>query len=112
MTMSLSGGDQSQLESVAMSAISGAQRLFSSPPRLPMSDQEKQDVEKAAKDGAICLFCGGIHVGISSPACPRLASGKLNGDGVVTEFTFWNSWDASRVIFPEDVEDIEDEETE
>lgn len=107
---SFNSSPHSQLDLAALAAVSSAQRLLGSQaPRLPVSREEREQFEKAAADGNLCRFCGGLHVGASSPACPRLASGKLNGDGAVVEFTFWESWDASRVIFPEDVEDEEDE---
>lgn len=104
MTMS-SGGEKAPFDEAAYSVISGTQRMFSAPLRLPMTQEEKIEARKVAQDGGICLFCAGIHVGASTPACPRLASGKLNGDGSVTEFTYWQEWNADRVVFPEDIED-------
>jgi hypothetical protein len=98
------------LDNVAAGAIAGTQRMLGGAPRFPISQQERDEVEKVAKNGGLCLFCAGIHVGASTPACPRLAAGKLNGDGAVVEFTFWNEWDASRVVFPEDVESEDDTE--
>jgi hypothetical protein len=95
----------SQLDLAALAAVSSAQRLISGQPRLPISREEREELEKVAADGGICRFCAGIHAGSSTPACPRLAGGKLNGDGDVVEFTYWPSWDASRVIYPEDVDE-------
>lgn len=104
--------DQLPLDDIALRAIAGTQQRIAPvvAPRLPMSKQERDEVEKAVKDTGICLFCAGIHAGLSGPACPRLASGKLNGDGTVVEFTFWNEWNTDRVVFPEDIDD-EDEES-
>lgn len=101
----------SQLDLAALAAVGTAQRLLNGAPRLPVSREEREELEKVAADGGLCRFCAGIHAGGSTPACPRLASGKLNGDGDVTEFTYWPSWDASRVIYPEDVdEDLDGDE--
>ena len=97
------------------------------PPRPALTPQDREETLKAAADGAVCLFCGGIHPGASTPACPRLASFKLNGDGKITEGSFWpdsvtdtvtetgpdgaprtvtfhthTEWDTTRVVFPAD----------
>ena len=108
---------QPMFERAASSVISGAGRLLTPvTPQLPrpiLSVAERREAEDAVKAGALCLYCAGIHAGPSSPACPRLASGKLNGDGTVVEFSFWRDgeWDTSRVVFAADIEDEgEDEE--
>jgi hypothetical protein len=98
--------------------LHGAQSLITQvqpiPPR-PLTKDEKKEATAAAKE-IVCIFCAGIHAGPSSPACPRLASGKLNGDGNLTEFTYWadKDWEDSRVnrvVFLEDVaEEDEDDE--
>lgn len=103
--MTVARGEQSPFDQAAHSVITGTQRIFSSTPRLPLTQEEKSEAKKVAQDGGVCLFCGAIHVGASTPACPRLAGGKLNGDGAVTEFTYWREWDTDRVVFPEDIED-------
>jgi len=106
MTMPQGGGSpHSQLDLAALAAVSSAQRLLGSQPRLPVTHEEREELERVAADGGLCRFCAGIHAGGSTPACPRLASGKLNGDGDLIEFTYWPSWDASRVIYPEDVDE-------
>jgi len=81
------------------------------PARPPLTDQDKRDAREAIKGGQICVLCGGLHVCPSTLACPRVASGKLNGDGAVIEVTFWamGQWDTSRVLFAADVEDDLDE---
>jgi hypothetical protein len=110
MTMpGASPSPHSQLDLAALAAVSSAQRLLGSQPRLPISRAEREELEKVAADGGLCRFCAGIHAGSSTPACPRLASGKLNGDGDVIEFTYWPTWDASRVVYPEDVDDPSEE---
>jgi len=110
MTLPQGGGGapQSQLDLAALAAVSSAQRLLTGQPRLPVSREDREELEQVAADGGLCRFCAGIHAGASTPACPRLAAGKLNGDGDVVEFSYWQSWDASRVVYPEDV-DEEDE---
>lgn len=111
MTMPQAGGTpHSQLDLAALAAVGTAQRLLNGAPRLPISREERDEIEKVAENGGVCRFCAGIHAGGSTPACPRLASGKLNGDGDVVEFTFWPTWDASRVVYPEDVEDESEED--
>lgn len=108
------GGPVSPLDSVARAVTHGAQDKIAHlqpKPTLPLTQQEKKEAEDAVKAGAVCVFCARIHPGASSPACPRLASGKVNGDGTVIEFTFWQdgSWDTSRSV---PVEDLEEDETE
>jgi len=101
----MSTGERAPFDQAARSVISGTQRIFGGSPRLPLTQEEKKEAQQVAKSGGVCLFCGGIHVGASTPACPRLASGKLNGDGTVVEFTYWQEWNTDRVIFPEEIED-------
>ncbi len=100
------------LEVAANTVIRDVQRAVTRPtaPATPvqsLTDVEKNEAYDVVKKGFSCVFCAGIHAGASTPACPRLSSGKLNGDGVVTEFTFWRhgQWDTSRVIFVADLED-------
>jgi hypothetical protein len=80
-------------------------------PRPPvLTPAERKEAEAAAKEGAGCLYCGGLHAAPSTPACPRLASFKVDGDGKITEGTFWEgvAWAEGRVVFAEDA--MEDEE--
>jgi len=98
------------------------------PPR-PMTPKDREDTLEAAAAGGLCRFCGAIHPLPTSPACPRLATFKLNGDGAVTEGSFWpdgvtdidttltdngdvattchvhNGWDITRVVDPADAAD-------
>ena len=127
------------LEEPARAALRAAQeRLsgFTHRPPLPMPREEREEALKAAADTA-CKFCASWHPGASTPACPRLATFKLTGDGDVTEGTFWpdgvtddaietdgegnvravthhrsSSWDTSRVVPVADVaeEDEEDDD--
>lgn len=110
--MTLPGGPTMPLDVAATHTIRETQaRLGLAPvmPRAPLTDKERRDASDLFKQGAVCAFCAAIHVGASSPACPRLASGKLNGDGAVVEFAFWpdGQWDQSRVVFAADVAEEE-----
>lgn len=104
-------------------------------PYLPpmMGREEREEALQDAKRTA-CLFCASWHPGASTPACPRLATFKLNGDGTITGGSFWPSgvsetavetdgdgkvimvisktasqWDTSSVVA---VADVAEEETE
>ena len=57
-------------------------------PVKTLSDEEKAEALKSAKDDA-CRFCSGLHAGASTAACPRLATFKLNGDHEVVEGSYW-----------------------
>lgn len=109
--MTLPGGATMPLDLAANVAIRETQQRLGLAPavRAPMTAAEKREAHALVKAGNTCVFCAGLHVGASGPACPRLASGKLNGDGTVTEFAFWRDgdWDTSRVVFAADVEDEE-----
>jgi hypothetical protein len=105
----------SPLDHLAVEAIQGAQlRLGLISPRPTLTDVEKREAGELVRDGQTCRFCAGLHVGASGPACPRLAAGKLNGDGDVVEFTFWpdGKWSTDRVVFVADVADETGETTE
>ncbi len=57
------------------------------------------DEERAAQLALRCSWCGGIH----ERACPRLRSIRFRPDGTTpTAVEFWEHWDASDVIWPED----------
>ena len=43
-------------------------------------------------------MCGGVHPAPNTPACPRLATFKLNPDGRIVEGTFWPDGAAESVI--------------
>lgn len=55
-------------------------------PRL--TEKEREDALKDAAETA-CRFCASFHPGASTPACPRLATFKLNGDFEVIEGSYW-----------------------
>ena len=114
------------LEGAARQALLAAQQrldTFTGHPRFPVMTREEREEALAAANDTACTFCASIHPGASTPACPRLATFKLNNDGKVTEGTFWpdgasesaiemdgegkvravthhrsSSWDTSRVV--------------
>jgi hypothetical protein len=71
--------------------------------RVVLTDEQREEVLKQAKDEA-CRLCGGIHAAPNSPACPRLRTFELNPDGKVIKGEFWGDgyWDASRILFVAD----------
>ena len=98
-------------------------------PVKKLSDEEKEDALKSAKDDA-CYLCGAFHAAPNTPACPRVATFRLDGDGRLVEGSFFPSaisdsavdldsegkvigvhhethvgWDTSRVVFISDVAD-------
>jgi len=76
-------------------------RVPQPPPQLTAAERAE-----ALKDAAAsaCQFCAGFHPGASTPACPRLATFKLNSAGEVTEGSFWPDGitDASAEVIGED----------
>lgn len=58
------------------------------PPFPPVPREEREEALADAGNTA-CRFCAGFHAGASTPACPRLATFKLNGDLQVIEGSFW-----------------------
>ena len=101
-------------------------------PVKKLSDEEKEDALKSAKD-EICLLCGGLHAAPNTPACPRVAAFELNGDGRLVKGSFWpdasdsavdidkdgeiigvhheihRGWDVSRVVMAADLAEQEEE---
>lgn len=78
-------------EQAAQSAIAAARARLEgfTRPRPALTPQEREEALEAVDGKETCLFCGGLHHGASTPACPRLATFKLNGDGQVAEGSFW-----------------------
>lgn len=78
-------------------------------PRFPLpvralTPQERDDaLDQAAKNA--CTLCGGLHAAPNTPACPRIRTFRLDGDGRVAEGSFWQDgeFDASRILFVADV---------
>ena len=100
----MGGGGQPALEGPAQQVLSQFRQHASSPQLYarPLTEQERTEAQQQPER---CLLCAGIHAGMSTPGCPRLASFKVDGDGKITEGTFWpgTEWAAGRVLFAEDV---------
>ena len=100
------GGSSPPFDAAASQTLAAMQsHLRPQSPMVPLTEQERAEAAKAEH----CLFCAGIHAGMSTPACPRLASFRLDGDGKLTEGTFWEgtAWAQGRVLFAEDVAEEE-----
>lgn len=73
---------------------------------VTLTDADKAAIADALANGGqgLCAACGAIHVKPSTPACPRLATWELNGDGSLKAGSNWPDgwWDSSRVLYPED----------
>ena len=52
-----------------------------------------------------CEDCGGYHL----RACPRIKREVKLGNGNRTEVEYWETWDESNTIYPEDVFDDSEE---
>jgi hypothetical protein len=80
----------------------------------PLTEAERAEAQKAEQDrNAVCILCGGYHALPSSPACPRLASVKLNGEMKITEATFWpdrRKWAKGMVVFRADALEEDDDD--
>jgi len=48
-----------------------------------------------------CFFCGGHH----NRECPRVREVHLDTAGKILVAKYWQKWDRSSVIFPEDLEE-------
>lgn len=95
------------LDSAAAEVLDTVRRLGRRP---ALTAAERAEAEQAARDDRYCVLCGGIHASPSTPACPRLATFKTDGDGRVTEGSFWpgTEWAEGRVILAEDAAETED----
>ncbi len=128
------------LESPARDAIHAARSRMEALTRgslpFPVKDLSSEEKEEALKGAAesTCQLCGGIHPAPNTPACPRIATFKLNGDGTLVEGSFWpeggvetvteirdgkvvsevrrtrREWNTDRVVFAADLAEEEDGE--
>ena len=98
-------------------------------PVKKLSDEEKEDALKSAKDDA-CYLCGAFHAAPNTPACPRVATFRLErgrqaggrllfpsaisdsavdldseGKVIGVHHETHVGWDTSRVVFISDVAD-------
>jgi hypothetical protein len=75
-------------------------RTFPPAPAKALTDEERAEALDTISKGGGCACCGGIHAA-ADHGCPRLASFRLDGDGKLTEGTYFpdGQWDPERVIF-------------
>jgi len=75
--------------------------------RTPTEDEKRQIRELFTEiPGSSCKDCGGYHM----RACPRIKAQEWLGNGNRTKVEYWEHWDDSDVIYPEDVFDEPDKE--
>lgn len=100
----LGAGQGPPLEPLAAQTLAAMRGASRPPVPRPLTSEERAEAEEAARANRYCLYCGGFHAAPSTPACPRLSGGKLDGDGKLVEFTFWpgRDWAEGRVVFAED----------
>jgi hypothetical protein len=103
----------------AASAALSASRARAEPghangPRYPrerrtLSPERAQDILGQFAAGDFCVYCLGIHAGLSLPGCPRIATFELDADGKLRAATYFpdGDWNTSGVYFTDDVEEDE-----
>lgn len=97
--------------------------------RPSLTRQEKADYQKVFRGeipgSAPCQWCGGLHQrgnwapagpGQEAPAgvrwnaaCPRVRKMEFHPNSNLISIEFWNKWDESGVVFPEDAFDPGDD---
>jgi hypothetical protein len=71
-----------------------------------LTKAEKADARTLFEAGTACQHCGGLH----QRACPRVKRQEFHPNGNLIAVEFWDKWDESGVVFPEDAYDPEDSE--
>ena len=91
----------------SIAAVRGERRRPVPPP--PLTEDDKAEAAKVGQAGLYCGLCGGAHAMPSTPACPRLASFELDGEGKLKAGTFWPGlkWAKGRVALIEDLHEKE-----
>lgn len=94
--------DAGELQGVVVPAPSPARRV------ARMDHDERQALRKAFDEGKSCNQCGGLH----TRACPRVRRIAYTPSGGVAEVEFWphGQWPTDDVIWPEDIEEIDEDE--
>jgi hypothetical protein len=97
------------IEAARARAGIGQPLAFPFPGRHKLTEDEREEALKRAKDEA-CRLCGGLHAAPDSPACPRVRTFELNPDGKVIKGEFWQDgqFDASRILFVADAAETEE----
>ena len=73
---------------------------------MALSKAEKADAQAIFAAGDACEHCGGLH----RRACPRVRRIEKHPNGNVIAVEYWEKWDESGVIFPEDAYDPDSED--
>jgi hypothetical protein len=98
---------QPPFEDAAAATIAAARGQQRRPvlPAQPLTEEDKAEAAKVAQAKLYCTLCGGAHAMPSTPACPRLSSFELDGDGKLKAGTFWPGlkWAKGRVALIEDL---------
>lgn len=71
---------------------------------MPTPEEKRLLAALFTRPDSACEDCGGYHL----RACPRIRSQEWLGNGNRIKVEYWNEWDDSEVIWPEDVLDEED----
>lgn len=108
------GRGQPPLDHPAGQAIAAVQGVLAQRQVPRLTPAEREEAQKAAEDEAqVCRYCIGLHKLPNGPGCPRIASFKVNGDGALTEVTYWpgKRWARGRVVLLEDAHEDGEEAT-
>ena len=71
---------------------------------MSLTRQEKFDAQAIFTAGDACTDCGGIH----RRACPRVKRKVFHPNGNLTEVEYFERFDDSAILWPEDAYDPED----
>lgn len=75
---------------------------------VPVTVLPRPQPTKAERDALLaskCAHCGGVH----AIACPRVRRMRFRPDGQsLYEVEFWETWDKTRVVWPEDLFETEE----
>ena len=106
------GGSAPPFDRTAQDTLAAMQQRAQPPPyRRALTEEERAEAEEAARQAEkVCRLCIAIHPLPNTPGCPRLATFKLDGDGLVVEGTFRadTDWQARVVLLEDAHEDGEE----
>ena len=102
---------QPPFDQTAQDAIAAArgQPRYVRPPEgyepFPLTPEEKAEARKPAARSGACFLCGCEHALPNTPACPRLASFEVDGEGRVKAGTFrpGKKWAKGLAVFIADL---------
>lgn len=111
MTHPRQSAGQPPFEDAAAATIAAARGERRRPVTVPqpLTEEDKAEAAKVEQARLYCTLCGGAHAMPSTPACPRLASFELDGEGKLRAGTFWPGlkWAKGRVALIEDLHEKE-----